>query len=493
MERRPRRFLMTMWEGGGNVPPELGVARRLVGRGHVVHLLGDPTMRSSAEAIGCAFSPWRRAPHRDTLEPAQDPIKDWETKNPIALLGRVRDRFIAGPCEEFAADTAAVIDAVRPDVMVSDAFLFGSIIAAEAAQLPVALLVPNIWIMPTKGTTPMGPGFAPPKTALGRTRDTVLRVVINRLFRSGLPPLNEARARRGLKPLTSFYDQGLGVQRIFVLTSPTFDYASAHAPANARYTGPILDDPDWAEPWTGPWPADNHDPLVLVGFSSTFQDQHALLGRVIAALASLPVRAVVTLGQMLPDTSLETTGNVQVVASAPHSQILAQAALAVSHCGHGTTMKALAAGVPMVCIPMGRDQNDTAARVVHHGAGVRLSPGASTAKIRSAVQRVLGDDRYRAGGRVWRWRSPRRPMRLTWRASSRRWQPRRREPPVAGLGRAVVGMGKLWPCPAVLATTTSSCSPRCRSRWTPSSPPSGSSPPARPRAPRGRATSASRR
>jgi UDP:flavonoid glycosyltransferase YjiC (YdhE family) len=59
-------------------------------------------------------------------------------------------------------------------------------------------------------------------------------------------------------------------------------------------------------------------------------------------------------------------------------------------------MKTLAAGVPMVCIPMGRDQNDTAARVVYHGAGVRLPRSASAPRIRRAVQRALGDGRLRA-------------------------------------------------------------------------------------------------
>ena len=71
----------------------------------------------------------------------------------------------------------------------------------------------------------------------------------------------------------------------------------------------------------------------------------------------------------------------------------------VSHCGHGTTIKAMASGVPMVCIPMGRDQNDTAARVVHHGAGVRLSPRASAEKVRTAVARVLADDRFAQSAR----------------------------------------------------------------------------------------------
>ena len=59
--------------------------------------------------------------------------------------------------------------------------------------------------------------------------------------------------------------------------------------------GPILDEPGWAEPWTPPWTNDQR-PLVLVGLSSTFQNQAALLQRIIDALSTLPVRAIVTTG-----------------------------------------------------------------------------------------------------------------------------------------------------------------------------------------------------
>jgi hypothetical protein len=45
------------------------------------------------------------------------------------------------------------------------------------------------------------------------------------------------------------------------------------------------------------------------------------------------------------------------------------------------TLEILATGVPMVCIPTGRDRDDTAARVVHHGAGVRLSRATSASMI----------------------------------------------------------------------------------------------------------------
>ena len=81
--------------------------------------------------------------------------------------------------------------------------------------------------------------------------------------------------------------------------------------------------------------------------------------------------------------------------AAPHSEVLREAALAITHCGHGVTIKALAAGVPLVCLPMGRDQLDVAARVVHAGAGLRLEPSAAPEEIAAAARRVLADDSYR--------------------------------------------------------------------------------------------------
>lgn len=392
-----RRFLLAMWEGGGTIPPQLGIARRLIARGHHVHVLADPTIRERAEAVGCDFSPWRRAPHRTSLDPAQDLLRDWELGNPIAKVANFRDRLVAGPAVDVAADTSETLREAQPHAVLSDHAMFGTLIAAQAAGLPVVALIPNIWMAPIKGAPAVGPGFRPPRTALGRTRDALVKAMASRVFNRGLPAVNAARTAHGLPPLTALWDQVLTVDRILVLTSETFDLASPFVPGNVRYTGPILDDPQWAAPWSPPWSADNGDPIVLVAFTSNFQAQAPLLRRVVEALSTLPVRGVVTCGQMLDAGEVTGTDNVAVVASAPHNQILAEAALVVTHCGHGTTMKALAAGVPMVCVPMGRDQDDNAARVVHHGAGVRLSPRAPVAAIRGAIQDVLVNERYRAG------------------------------------------------------------------------------------------------
>ena len=286
---------------------------------------------------------------------------------------------MSGPASAFAAETAATIAAFGPHALVSDSNLFGSVIAAEAAQLPVAVLIPNIWELPTPGTG--GSGVAPP------SRHRVLKV--------GLRDVNAARAGYGLGPLASFYDQILQADRILVLSSEAFDSASPFVPDNVRYVGPVLDDPVWVDPWISPWPEGNTDPLVLVGFSSVYQDQGALLQRVIDALSGLEVRGVVAVGQMIEPSELTATANVTVVASAPHRVLLEEATAVVSHCGHGTTMKTLSAGVPMVCIPMGRDQDATAAQVVRQGAGVRLLPTATSAEIGLAVRDVLDDEGYR--------------------------------------------------------------------------------------------------
>jgi UDP:flavonoid glycosyltransferase YjiC (YdhE family) len=47
-------------------------------------------------------------------------------------------------------------------------------------------------------------------------------------------------------------------------------------------------------------------------------------------------------------------------------------------------------------MPLGRDQLDNAARVAHHGAGLRLKPKASSEAIATAVKRVLDESSFRA-------------------------------------------------------------------------------------------------
>jgi UDP:flavonoid glycosyltransferase YjiC (YdhE family) len=243
-------------------------------------------------------------------------------------------------------------------------------------------------------------GLAPARGRFGRWRDRLLTALTRRLFARATPSLDAVRRQHGLAPIGGFHEQALAADEIYVLTSPCFDFVSPAIPRHVRYCGPILDDPAWCEPWRGPWSPDDPRPLVLVAFSSTYQKQAAPLRRIVDALSGLPVRAVVTLGPALDPAEVPGSENVVVVRSAPHGPLLREASVLLTHCGHGTTMRGLVAGVPLVCLPMGRDQNDTAARVVERGAGERLSPGASVRRIRRTVRRVLETPSYRINARL---------------------------------------------------------------------------------------------
>ena len=64
--------------------------------------------------------------------------------------------------------------------------------------------------------------------------------------------------------------------------------------------------------------------------------------------------------------------NVHVVESVPHGAVLPHVDLAITHGGHGTLIRALACGVPVMVVPISRDQPDNAARAVHHGVGITV-------------------------------------------------------------------------------------------------------------------------
>jgi MGT family glycosyltransferase len=214
-----------------------------------------------------------------------------------------------------------------------------------------------------------------------------------RLFDKGLDRLNEVRRANGLEPIDSVLENFERADRLLLMTSRAFEYEQFTPPPNVRLVGPRLDDPAWAGGWTPP-PGDR--PLVLVGMSSTFMDHGEVVQRAATALGSLPVHGLVTTGPALRVDAIDAPANVTVAERAPHREVLRHASAVVTHAGHGTVLKALAAGVPVVALPLGRDQLDNAARVEHHGAGVRLKPKASSDAIAKAVGRVLNEPSFAA-------------------------------------------------------------------------------------------------
>jgi MGT family glycosyltransferase len=387
--------LVATLQGGGTVPPTMGLARNLVERGHHVHVLSEPTVEEEARAAGCSFSLWPTAPFADAVSRDRVVGRDWDLRTPGEVWRFVRGMgdFIFGAADRFAADLLATLEQVPADVILVDVGLLGALAAAERSGLPTAALIPNTYMRPTRGRPVMGSGWSAPNGPLSRLRDRLAPRAFEGLVDLGLPRLNAARGKLGLDALGHVFDALDRCARVLVMTSPSFDPPLSRLPGNVRYVGPVLDDPAWATSSPTPMP-DGDEPLVLVAMSSTYQAQQNALNRIVDALAGLPVRGLLTLGPGLLPGEVRSAHNVVVVPSVPHAEVLPRAAAVITHAGHGTVIKALAAGVPMVCLPHGRDQGDNAARVVAIGAGLRLSRRSSTATIRSAVRQVLREPEF---------------------------------------------------------------------------------------------------
>ncbi len=221
-------------------------------------------------------------------------------------------------------------------------------------------------------------------------RNDLVNRVATRLLRTGVPLLNKARSEQGLPPVDDWADQLLGVREISVMTAPQLDFSSRGTlPRNVRYVGPAFE--PYTRVWHSPWPETNTDPLVVISLSTSYMNQSALAQCILDAVAGLPVRALLTSGPALETTQLRIPANARTVTYVPHRSVFPHAALVITHAGWQTINAALADGVPLLCIPDGRDQPDNAARVLACGAGVRARKSASPAKLRRVITAALAD------------------------------------------------------------------------------------------------------
>ncbi len=317
-----RRFLLAMIDGGGTVPPALGLARRLVGRGHQVRVLADPTVAADAEAAGCSFTPWRDAPHFTTREEQTAIIAAFEGRRPIRAIKAVRGFLGPGMTGRYAHEVVDTAQEFGADAVLAESALPGIVIGALATGLPTAALMANIYLRPTTGFPLMGTGWLPARGLPGRARDWLVPAAARWVLARTLPRVNAVLVDHGQPPLREFLELLDRCDRVLVMTSPSFDFAVPHLPRNVSYVGPQLDDPEWASQLS--WRRRGTEPLVLVATSSIYQRQADLLRRTARALGRLPVRGVVTTGRAVDPREIPAPPNVEVLQAAPHRRLLAE-------------------------------------------------------------------------------------------------------------------------------------------------------------------------
>jgi hypothetical protein len=183
-------------------------------------------------------------------------------------------------------------------------------------------------------------------------------------------------------------------------------------PSTWRYREPVAA-PRGALP---AWWAGTSAPLVYVSFGTVLGHMSfaaEVYRAVIDAVTGLDARVLVTTGHGFDPSRLpDVPGNVHVEAWVDQADVLGDAAIVVCHGGSGTAYGALAAGVPLVLVPVFADQFANAPKVAQAGAGIQIRVSQDVqerrrpvsrddaARIRQAIETVLADGSYRAAAQA---------------------------------------------------------------------------------------------
>jgi UDP:flavonoid glycosyltransferase YjiC (YdhE family) len=361
------RVLFASTRGTGHFNPLVPFVEAWVRGGHEVMVAGPPPLAPTVERAGYRF--WEGAePPEDELGAAwgRVPTVSHEEANAIVvgeIFGGLNVRAmlpgLEAACEEW-----------RPDALIREEAEFASAIAAERHGVPHARVGVSLMGLEAMALEFAGPGL-----------DEHHRGIAERIWAS---------------PYLTF------------VPAAVEDPQSARPPATHRFRDPAAGAP--GEPLPDWWPGDSR-PLVYVSFGSvagTMPTAGAYYAAVYEAAAELPARVLLTLGQ--PDADVEALGptpaNLRVERWVAPADVLAHADVVVSHGGFGTTLGAIAAGLPLVVVPLFGDQPDNARRIEAVGAGAAVWPDPAAppeamrssidpVALRAAVTTVLEDPAYR--------------------------------------------------------------------------------------------------
>jgi UDP:flavonoid glycosyltransferase YjiC (YdhE family) len=367
------RFLVAAFGDPGHVFPAVALGRALAGRGHEVTIETWEERREAVEGAGLGFA----AAEEYRMFPPPDP-----------------DSAEGAHAAEAARALLPLLEEMRPHAVVSDILTLAPALAAEVAGVPRATLIPHIYPVVEPGLPFFAVGLRPPRTALGRAAWRAGQRALSSGLERGRDDLNRQRARLGLPPIRRFHG-GISDELALIGTFPQLEYPRSW-PAGVEMTGPLMFEIPHPEIELPP----GDEPLVLVAPSTAHDSHNHLVRTALTALASEPVRVVATINRVAPQRPIEVPANAKLVDWLSYSQLMPAASLVVSHGGHGTVCRALAAGTPLLVSPFTGDMSETAMRVDWAGAGLSLPwRFCRPAPLRWAARRVLGDPSFaeRAG------------------------------------------------------------------------------------------------
>jgi len=363
------RVFLGAFGDAGHAFPMLALGKALVARGHEVHFETWKRWREHAEAAGIHFA--------DAPEYQVFPTPETKHLKPYAAAVRA------------ARETGEMLAGIRPDVAVADIMTPAAALASESAGVPAATLVPHVHPHMAPGFPIYSIGARLPRTRAGaRLWERATERLVTPALERGRDQYNESRRRLGLPPVP-WVHTGLSRECTLVATLPLLEYPREWPPW-AKVVGPLM----WEPPGERVDPPPGDGPVVLVAPSTAQDREHKLLRAALAGLAREPVRVIATWNGREPEPPVEVPANAVLVPWLSYSRTMPACDVVVCHGGHGTLMRALTTGCPVVVCPAAGDMAENASRVDWAGVGVRLPQRFATPRgVRAAVGRVLRERR----------------------------------------------------------------------------------------------------
>jgi UDP:flavonoid glycosyltransferase YjiC (YdhE family) len=353
------RILMTTHRGAGHFGPMIPFAHACLRAGHDVLVAAPRSAAAMVARAGLEHHPFDEPP------PEQDkslleflltlPNDEGNERAVRDMFGRLRGR----------AALPAMLDVVfdwSPDLVVHTVPELAGVAAAERDGIPHARIGIFVGVGEHWNLEPMNDA------------------------------LDELRAEAGVAPDPS--GRRLAHSPYLTLAPPSLEFPSPSPSRALRFRDParVRSLPDW-------WPG-NDDPLVYVSFGSaapSFEFFGALCEATIDAVADLPMRVLLTVGDSRdPEEFGPAPDSVHVERWIPQPDVMPHAAAMVGHGGSGSTLLAMAAGVPLAVVPLFADQPYNARRVAQIGAGIALEGGVdAAAELPGALRALLEEPRYR--------------------------------------------------------------------------------------------------
>jgi MGT family glycosyltransferase len=346
------------WQGGGASQPAIGLGRLLAALGHRTRIVAPAAFADRVRAAGCAP---RSHPPEIEFDPGAGRIFEDQDAHAIeTFFGRRLGDAVAS---ELSAEPA--------DVVVIDGLLRGVLSRTEAVGTPTVVL--------THMTHRHHGQPVDERTEKWSQRWQYEQV--NRL-RSELGMVALPVGPHALH--TALVSRATAA---IVVMTREFD-PWPDPPTNVTHVGPIFEEASSAT-WDSPWRDDDPRPLVVISMSTMYMRQEDVLLRVATASAAVGARTLVLTGFELAPEEVPWPPGVVVRRYVPHTAVLPGAALVIGHGGMGTLMAAFAAGVPSICMPLGRDQTGNAQRAAELRAGVTVAPDATAAELRAQIHNAL--------------------------------------------------------------------------------------------------------